>query len=96
MSLSLDSSGGVAYVPLRGTHIIAGAGFPHPLRIGTTVSDHPSENVGSVHTDEPLCHVVSGSAMCRPCRSAASHSARSALVRTAAPTKTAAARWTAS
>jgi len=41
-------------------------------------------------------HAVSGSAMCSPCRSAASHSARSELVSTTAPTKTAAARWTAS
>ena len=41
-------------------------------------------------------HAVSGSAMCRPCRSPASHSARSALVNTVAPTKIAAARWTAS
>ena len=87
----------IRIIPRRvSAHINDPTQATRPSEIGTTVSDHPPENVGSVHTDEPLCHVVSGSAMCRPCRSAASHSARSTLVRTAAPTKTAAARWTAS
>ena len=79
----------------RAVHIDGPLALPFPLLIGTYTIGRPLRNLGR-RPGGLVGHAVSWSAMCRPCRSAASHSAWSALVRTVAPTKSAAARWTAS
>ena len=65
MSLSLDSSGGVAYVPLEGTHIDSRRHPTDPLGYGTTASGQPLLNVQAI---ERHAHPGGAPTNHHPCR----------------------------